>query len=92
MAVSDISSIVTHACSAVEYLVVFLILCSSTPSVSGTTRRIENWDQLSEREKEVTWRRISKRNEERRKILLQQQQEQQQRQAEENAEKSGEEL
>merc|ERR1719329_1229838 len=40
----------------------------------GTTRRIENWDTLTEREKEVTWRRISKRNEERRKMLLQQQQ------------------
>lgn len=40
----------------------------------GTTRRINNWDQLTSREKEVTWRRISKRNEERRKILLEQQQ------------------
>lgn len=39
----------------------------------GTTRRIENWDQMTEREKEVTWRRISKRNEERRKALLEQQ-------------------
>ncbi|CAB9505105.1 expressed unknown protein [Seminavis robusta] len=41
----------------------------------GSTRRIDNWDQLTEREKEVTWRRISKRNEERRKILLAKQQE-----------------
>jgi hypothetical protein len=40
----------------------------------GSMRRIENWDQLTEKEKEVTWRRISKRNEERRKILLAQQQ------------------
>jgi hypothetical protein len=39
---------------------------------TGTTRRIENWDKLSEKEKEVTWRRISKRNEERRKMLLEQ--------------------
>jgi hypothetical protein len=43
---------------------------------SGTTRRIDNWDQLTEREKEVTWRRISKRNEERRKMLLDKQQQQ----------------
>lgn len=39
-------------------------------NTDGTTRRIDNWSELSEREKEVTWRRISKRNEERRKILL----------------------
>lgn len=36
----------------------------------GTTRRIENWDTLTDHEKKVTWRRISKRNEERRKALL----------------------
>jgi hypothetical protein len=36
----------------------------------GSTRRIENWNQLSDQEKEVSWRRISKRNEERRKALL----------------------
>eukprot|EP00522_Entomoneis_paludosa_P013149 CAMPEP_0172452358 /NCGR_PEP_ID=MMETSP1065-20121228/10051_1 /TAXON_ID=265537 /ORGANISM="Amphiprora paludosa, Strain CCMP125" /LENGTH=111 /DNA_ID=CAMNT_0013204405 /DNA_START=61 /DNA_END=396 /DNA_ORIENTATION=- len=36
----------------------------------GTTRRIANWDQLTEGEKTATWRRISKRNEERRKVLL----------------------
>jgi hypothetical protein len=41
-------------------------------NLDGTTRRIDNWSELSEREKEVTWRRISKRNEERRKILLEQ--------------------
>lgn len=41
-------------------------------NLDGTTRRIDNWRELSEREKEVTWRRISKRNEERRKILLEQ--------------------
>mmetsp|Transcript_17977 Transcript_17977/g.48890 ORF Transcript_17977/g.48890 Transcript_17977/m.48890 type:complete len:152 (-) Transcript_17977:347-802(-) len=38
----------------------------------GTTRRIANWDQLTEHEKKVTWRRISKRNEERRLALLEQ--------------------
>jgi hypothetical protein len=43
----------------------------------GSTRRIDNWDQLTEHEKQVTWRRISKRNEERRKVLLALQQEQQ---------------
>lgn len=37
----------------------------------GSTRRIGNWDTLTEKEKEVTWRRISKRNEERRQALLQ---------------------
>jgi len=42
----------------------------------GTTRRIDNWDQLTEQEKKVTWRRIGKRNEERRKQLLEQQQQQ----------------
>lgn len=36
----------------------------------GTTRRIANWDQMTEQEKEVTWRRISKRNEQRRLQLL----------------------
>jgi hypothetical protein len=39
-------------------------------NTDGSTRRIENWDTLTEKEKEVTWRRISKRNEERRKVLL----------------------
>jgi len=43
---------------------------------TGTTRRIENWDQLTEAEKKVTWRRISQRNEKRRKQLLEQQQQQ----------------
>ena len=38
----------------------------------GTTRRIANWDSLTEQEQQVTWRRISKRNEERRKALLEQ--------------------
>ncbi|CAJ1946242.1 unnamed protein product [Cylindrotheca closterium] len=41
----------------------------------GSTRRINNWDILSDHEKEVTWRRISKRNEERRQALLKQQEE-----------------
>ena len=39
-------------------------------NADGSTRRIDNWDTLTEREKEVTWRRIKKRNEERRKALL----------------------
>jgi hypothetical protein len=39
-------------------------------NLDGTTRRIENWDEMTEKEQEVTWRRISKRNEERRKMLL----------------------
>eukprot|EP00538_Stauroneis_constricta_P014277 CAMPEP_0119568470 /NCGR_PEP_ID=MMETSP1352-20130426/38962_1 /TAXON_ID=265584 /ORGANISM="Stauroneis constricta, Strain CCMP1120" /LENGTH=124 /DNA_ID=CAMNT_0007617873 /DNA_START=73 /DNA_END=447 /DNA_ORIENTATION=+ len=43
-------------------------------NTDGTTRRIGNWDTLSEHEKKVTWRRISKRNEERRQVLLRQQQ------------------
>lgn len=41
----------------------------------GTTRRIANWDQMTEQEQKTTWRRISKRNEERRQMLLKQQQE-----------------
>lgn len=41
-------------------------------NLDGTTRQIDNWSDLSEREKEVTWRRISKRNEERRKMLMEQ--------------------
>ena len=43
-------------------------------NADGTTRQIANWDQMTKREQEVTWRRISKRNEERRKALLEQQQ------------------
>lgn len=43
-------------------------------NTDGTTRRIDNWGTLTEREREVTWRRIKKRNEERRKILEQQDQ------------------
>ena len=46
-------------------------------NTDGTTRRISNWDTLTEREREVTWKRIRKRNEERREILLQQQNQQQ---------------
>uniref|UniRef100_A0A7S3V470 RxLR effector protein n=1 Tax=Chaetoceros debilis TaxID=122233 RepID=A0A7S3V470_9STRA len=38
-------------------------------NTDGTTRRIDNWDILTEREQEVTWRRIKKRNAERRKML-----------------------
>lgn len=41
-------------------------------NVDGTTRRIANWDKMTDQEQKATWRRISKRNEERRKQLLQQ--------------------
>ena len=46
-------------------------------NTDGTTRRIANWDNLTEQEKKVTWRRISKRNEERRLALLEQMKEKQ---------------
>eukprot|EP00546_Thalassionema_frauenfeldii_P009846 CAMPEP_0178918096 /NCGR_PEP_ID=MMETSP0786-20121207/13633_1 /TAXON_ID=186022 /ORGANISM="Thalassionema frauenfeldii, Strain CCMP 1798" /LENGTH=132 /DNA_ID=CAMNT_0020591761 /DNA_START=125 /DNA_END=523 /DNA_ORIENTATION=- len=42
-------------------------------NLDGTTRRIDNWDTMTEQEQKVAWRRISKRNEERRKKLLEQQ-------------------
>ncbi len=63
-------------------------------NTDGTTRRIDNWDNLTEREKEVTWRRISKRNEERRQMLLQKQQEMlnQQQEGEVLADDQGKEL
>lgn len=41
-------------------------------NTDGTTRRIDNWNEMTDREKEVTFRRISKRNEERRKLLMEQ--------------------
>jgi hypothetical protein len=44
-------------------------------NMDGSIRRIANWDTLSEHEKEVSWRRISKRNEERRQVLLKRQEE-----------------
>merc|ERR1712232_1268522 len=56
----------------------------------GTTRRISNWDTLTDHEKEVTWRRISKRNEERRKVLLAEQQNQAETQKVEDEKKSKE--
>eukprot|EP00581_Thalassiosira_minuscula_P028052 CAMPEP_0183759860 /NCGR_PEP_ID=MMETSP0739-20130205/7358_1 /TAXON_ID=385413 /ORGANISM="Thalassiosira miniscula, Strain CCMP1093" /LENGTH=159 /DNA_ID=CAMNT_0025997707 /DNA_START=1 /DNA_END=480 /DNA_ORIENTATION=- len=43
-------------------------------NADGSTRRIDNWDQMTKNEQEVAWRRISKRNEQRRKALLEQQQ------------------
>ena len=53
-------------------------------NTDGTTRTIDNWDTLTEREREVSWRRIAKRNAERRVILEQQQKElDQQQQTEE---------
>mmetsp|Transcript_16491 Transcript_16491/g.36333 ORF Transcript_16491/g.36333 Transcript_16491/m.36333 type:complete len:167 (+) Transcript_16491:206-706(+) len=45
-------------------------------NTDGTTRTIDNWDQMSKHEQEVAWKRISKRNEQRRKALLAQEQEQ----------------
>mmetsp|Transcript_4980 Transcript_4980/g.7812 ORF Transcript_4980/g.7812 Transcript_4980/m.7812 type:complete len:143 (+) Transcript_4980:187-615(+) len=39
-------------------------------NLDGSTRRIDNWDEMTDKEREVAWRRISKRNEERRKMLL----------------------
>jgi hypothetical protein len=47
-------------------------------NVDGTTRRIANWDDMTEPERQTTWRRIKVRNEQRRQHLLQLQQEQQQ--------------
>jgi len=38
-------------------------------NVDGTTRRIGNWDDMTEGEQKVAWRRIKKRNEERRIVL-----------------------
>ena len=55
----------------------------------GSMRRIDNWEQLSEREKEVTWKRISKRNEQRRQQLLEAQQQQS---SENGGEEEGKEL
>jgi hypothetical protein len=53
-------------------------------NTDGTTRTIDNWDTLTEREREVSWRRIAKRNAERRVILEQKQKElDQQQQTEE---------
>jgi hypothetical protein len=53
-------------------------------NTDGTTRRIANWDDMTEHERQTTWRRIKVRNEQRRQHLLQlQQQEQQQQQVEE---------
>jgi len=48
----------------------------------GTTRRISNWETLTDKEKEVSWRRISKRNEERRSVLLEQQKKEEEKQDE----------
>ena len=55
-------------------------------NTDGSTRRIANWDILTEAEKKVTWRRISKRNEERRKALLEKQAEEEKHSNEKNGE------
>ncbi|KAI2514307.1 hypothetical protein MHU86_200 [Fragilaria crotonensis] len=39
-------------------------------NLDGTTRRIDNWNEMTKQEQAVSWRRIAKRNEERRKILM----------------------
>jgi len=52
-------------------------------NADGTTRRIDNWDQMTRGEQEVAWRRIAKRNEERRKVLLAEHQQEQQKESEE---------
>lgn len=39
-------------------------------NLDGTTRRIDNWNEMTKHEQEVSWRRIAKRNDERRKILM----------------------
>jgi hypothetical protein len=57
-------------------------------NTDGTTRRIDNWDTLTEHERQVTWRRISKRNEERRQKLLLAEQKQQQQQQRQNNEQN----
>lgn len=55
-------------------------------NTDGSTRRIANWDILTEAEKKVTWRRISKRNEERRKALLEKRSEEEKHSNEKNGE------
>ena len=44
-------------------------------NADGSTRQIANWDEMTEQEQKVTWRRISKRNEERRAALKKRQEE-----------------
>jgi hypothetical protein len=63
----------------IQYIYVLYILIY----IIGTTKRISNWDQMTEQEQTKTWERISKRNEERRQKILQQQEQQQQQQDEE---------
>jgi hypothetical protein len=55
-------------------------------NADGTTRRIDNWDQMTKGEQEVAWRRIAKRNEERRMALLEQQRREQQQTGEKGEE------
>lgn len=43
-------------------------------NTDGTTRTIENWNDMSPQEQQTAWRRIAKRNEERRAALLKRQQ------------------
>jgi hypothetical protein len=59
-------------------------------NTDGTTRRIDNWNEMSKQEQETTWRRIQKRNAERRKVLLEQQEAEMQKQS--NVSESVEEL
>ena len=39
-------------------------------NLDGTTRRIDNWNEMTKHEQEVSWRRLAKRNDERRKMLM----------------------
>lgn len=51
-------------------------LSNFAPFFVVSLQRIDNWATLTEREKEVTWRRIRKRNAERREALKAKQKEQ----------------
>lgn len=51
-------------------------LSNFAPFFVVSLQRIDNWATLTEREKEVTWRRIRKRNAERREALEAKQKEQ----------------
>jgi hypothetical protein len=65
-------------CTVLTVLYCPVLSCTNV----GTTRRIDNWDTLTKQEQEVSWRRISKRNEARRKVLLEKQQQEQAQQQE----------
>ena len=76
-------------CSSVTESITFEEMGPVIINSDGTTRRIDNWDQMTKGEQEVAWRRIAKRNEERRKVLLERQLEQQEQQKESEEGKEG---